>query len=418
MTADQPLRLADHLAQRTATIVGNVVTRIRSEVDFYRSLPDETVNGDVGRIVRRNFEMVVRVIATGAAPTPAELAELEESARDRADEQVPLGAVLDAYQIGAREWLRIVNGLDGGGGAFAEGTLAEIGDRIFRWLRSATGAVIAGYDVDNGIGAPDPRPGHVELLDALLAGDDHTAAADRFHLTVADQYWAVAVTVDPSSDETDDGVSHTVAAARKARRLRRQLDGIGRGEALYSVTACGGVALVPLRSRPATTEADEFGELKGRLEQLAQRMGVRTTCAVDLVRTEEIPSVIPQLQDLVAIARRKSTHRPVVRFDDLAVEFQLSRPTRATRLNAARLDPIADDPVLWRTLETYLDSECNSTSTAESLHVHPNTVQYRLRKISDLTGLNLSRPVDVLTALGAVLAANDRRRVADEDPAR
>ncbi|NNG98988.1 helix-turn-helix domain-containing protein [Gordonia araii NBRC 100433] len=355
---------------------------------------------------------MLRVLRTGQPPSTEELADLIESASNRADEQVPIADVLDAYHVGAKHWWAIIAGLHEDGVEFAEGSLVRLGDLHYEWLRAATAAVITGYDADSIGSQHSPRPGHSELLAALIDGGDYRDVAERFHLTVEPRYWAVAVAVEPNSDETDASVSTTVAAARKVRRLQRQLDGISRGEALYSLTANGGIALLPLRPAPhGTTDEDampDFAELDARLRQLGERMAARTTCAVDLVTAEEVASVVPQLRDLLAIAQRKSPPRPVVRFDDLAIEFQLSRPTRASRLSASRLAPIADDEVLWQTLQCYLDNECSTATTARMLHVHPNTVQYRLRKVSDLTGLNLNRPADVLTALGALLAATPR----------
>jgi hypothetical protein len=44
-----------------------------------------------------------------------------------------------------------------------------------------------------------------------------------------------------------------------------------------------------------------------------------------------------------------------------------------------------------RTLRTYFDSFGNSSIAAELLHIHPNTLRYRLRRISDLAGVDLER---------------------------
>jgi DNA-binding PucR family transcriptional regulator len=52
------------------------------------------------------------------------------------------------------------------------------------------------------------------------------------------------------------------------------------------------------------------------------------------------------------------------------------------------------------TLRTYLDSDLDVSRTAEALYVHPNTVRYRLRRISELTGLDaqsFSGLVELLT---------------------
>lgn len=44
---------------------------------------------------------------------------------------------------------------------------------------------------------------------------------------------------------------------------------------------------------------------------------------------------------------------------------------------------------LWRTLSMYLMKEQNQTDTAKALHIHINTLKYRLRRIREITGLTL-----------------------------
>ena len=47
---------------------------------------------------------------------------------------------------------------------------------------------------------------------------------------------------------------------------------------------------------------------------------------------------------------------------------------------------------LLETLEIFLDCQLDRRTAAERLHVHPNTLDYRLRRAEELTGLRLSRP--------------------------
>jgi DNA-binding PucR family transcriptional regulator len=66
--------------------------------------------------------------------------------------------------------------------------------------------------------------------------------------------------------------------------------------------------------------------------------------------------------------------------------------------------PLESDSAVLETLESFIDSGFDRAATARQLHVHPNTVVYRLRKASSLTGLDLSSPKDlvrVTMALGA-----------------
>jgi len=65
------------------------------------------------------------------------------------------------------------------------------------------------------------------------------------------------------------------------------------------------------------------------------------------------------------------------------------------------------DPVLADTLGTYLDGFGDIAAVAQRLHVHPNTVRYRIRRIEKLLSTSLSDPEDRLVlALG--LRATER----------
>jgi DNA-binding PucR family transcriptional regulator len=48
---------------------------------------------------------------------------------------------------------------------------------------------------------------------------------------------------------------------------------------------------------------------------------------------------------------------------------------------------------LFRTLEAYLDAGGNGVSTAEHLHIHRSTLNYRLQRITQLSGLKLEDPL-------------------------
>ena len=60
---------------------------------------------------------------------------------------------------------------------------------------------------------------------------------------------------------------------------------------------------------------------------------------------------------------------------------------------------------LYRTITTYLD--CGSIKdSAEALHCHRNTVLNRLRHLTELTGLDITRPKDAARVLLALHRTN------------
>ena len=90
-----------------------------------------------------------------------------------------------------------------------------------------------------------------------------------------------------------------------------------------------------------------------------------------------------------------------LRFDDEPIAVLLvSAPDAslsvARRILGRVLDlPDGDRILLIDTMRIWL-AEAGSTSTAASrLHVHRNTVRYRLRRIEELTGRSLTKPRDL-----------------------
>jgi DNA-binding PucR family transcriptional regulator len=67
----------------------------------------------------------------------------------------------------------------------------------------------------------------------------------------------------------------------------------------------------------------------------------------------------------------------------------------------------AHDPALVQTLRAYLDSFGDIAATAAQLHVHPNTVRYRARRIETLLSTSLADP-DVRLLLSLGLRATER----------
>ena len=96
--------------------------------------------------------------------------------------------------------------------------------------------------------------------------------------------------------------------------------------------------------------------------------------------------------------------------DSLAELLRGIPPEVTAAFHARLLAPLAahdrDNGVsLLGTLAVFLDHDGSWARTAESLHVHVNTVHYRIRRIEDLTGRNLARLQDRLDLRAALLCA-------------
>ena len=96
--------------------------------------------------------------------------------------------------------------------------------------------------------------------------------------------------------------------------------------------------------------------------------------------------------------------RPVAA-DDLLPERALAGDGVARARLVAAIAPLASAPELRRTLEVYVEGGGALEACARALFVHPNTVRYRLRRVSEITHLDPADPRDALVLRTAVVVA-------------
>ncbi|WP_082945022.1 helix-turn-helix domain-containing protein [Mycobacterium sp. 852013-50091_SCH5140682] len=385
-------QLADRLAQRTQALTVEAVQALCARIPAYRTLPDEAVRGDVTAIIRRNLELIWSSLRTGCEPDPVALADLTASAARRADERIPLSDILRAYHIGAEQlWVAISTHVkDVDLLAYAAGTLQA-------HLRAATAAVLAGYGAEQ-TPTYDDHVAKQALLTALVSGTNPNSTAAQLGLPIASCYWVVVLSVAGHPDENLPEVDQDVVLCRKARRLQRELNRLARGRALCDVTASGGIALVP-SSSDVTVD-----RLREHLLSIEKAVGAPLVAALAPSTTAAVPTTLAETRELLAVARGHGRQHGVVTLEDIAVEYQLSRPSVAHTVLVEIVRPLFDHDSVMETFAAYLDCGCDRAVAAQQLNVHTNTVGYRLRKVTTLTGLDLTAPRDIVRATAALAA--------------
>ncbi|MGC6389826.1 CdaR family transcriptional regulator [Ewingella sp. S1.OA.A_B6] len=74
----------------------------------------------------------------------------------------------------------------------------------------------------------------------------------------------------------------------------------------------------------------------------------------------------------------------------------------------ARLKSMDNNGLLRRTLSSWFNNNVHPTATSKALYIHRNTLEYRLNRISELTGLDLGNFDDRLLLYVALQLDNDR----------
>jgi DNA-binding PucR family transcriptional regulator len=96
-----------------------------------------------------------------------------------------------------------------------------------------------------------------------------------------------------------------------------------------------------------------------------------------------------------AVAGWRGAPRPVLARELLPERALMGDPSAIVALHTDVMGPLADaGPTLIETLDAYLDCGGAIEACARKLFVHPNTVRYRLKRITDFTGRDPTQPRD------------------------
>jgi GAF domain-containing protein len=140
-----------------------------------------------------------------------------------------------------------------------------------------------------------------------------------------------------------------------------------------------------------------------RLREIHTRLTPKHPFAIGLSNRCDGPGSYPngfsEADHAVAAASVVSSEPGVVGFDDLGAYkylLQVSQEGRVRDRRGEALQQLADydrrhRSQLLPTLEEYLRRRGNIAAAASTLYVHPNTLRQRLRRIHDLTGLDVAR---------------------------
>ncbi|MFF5259062.1 PucR family transcriptional regulator [Actinomadura viridis] len=190
-------------------------------------------------------------------------------------------------------------------------------------------------------------------------------------------------------------VSATAGGGLRPGELRTVLAEVLPGRPLIGLLGDEAIALVPSVPDLAPALRDALSVLSPGLPDLAA--GVSKPAAAG-----ELRGAVEEARYARRLATARTGPVRVVGHDELATHVLLlaSVPDDVRQMFRERLlDPLVTydeehKADLVRTLETFLQQSGSWTRCAERLHLHVNSVRYRIQRIEDLTGRDLSRLED------------------------
>lgn len=374
------------------------------EIPLYAMLPREQLEGEIADITAQNLRLFFQFLRSNQRLADADLVEIRSSAARRAEERVPLDAVLAAYHLGGRlGWQAIVDSAEPG----EREVLIVVAGRVLEFVQQVTGAVASAYLEERQSIYGEERDALRAVASALLAGEPADKLASRVGLSVAPSYVVLEVSIGEHPDEQEQGVGGAVAARRKLRRVQGRLERWVGEPVLGLLEPAGGPVLI------ATTPEDSDKLVAGMSEliaELADAAGAPVSAGVAVALSiRDVVGASRQAGDVLALAGGLGRGSGAYTLGDVLLEYQLSRPSDALPALGTLLEPLDRNPDLVLTLETYLGHDLDRRGTAAVLHVHPNTLDYRLRRVVELTGIDPATTRG-LQLIGAALAARRLRR--------
>ncbi len=389
------------------TLADEIIAAIGEGVPDYA----QPLEGEFGRNVRVGVEEALRQFVS--------LIEAPEAGRGAGHEiYVGLGrgemragrsldALLSAYRLGARvAWRRFAAAGERAG--LSPRTLYLLAESIFAYIDELSGDSIEGYASEQAAAAGAVQRRRQRLVRLLIQEPPAPAAVEA---AAVEAGWplppllAVAIVEGIEADRVARRVAPDVLVApvaATASSAPARLDGGGPGQAPAGESGAdpGTPPPRPLVADPGVALVVPDPIAPGRRRQLEATLRDRRAALGPALPWPEAQVSFARARDLLRLAREGAlaADGELLVADEHGLALLMGADRRLAHDLAARvLAPLADESGrsyerLVTTLSAWLRHRGRTEEVARSLHVHPQTVRYRLSRLRDLFGERLDDP--------------------------
>jgi hypothetical protein len=412
-----PPEAVSWLTPELESLADEITTAIVAEVPQYARPDDESY----ARMVRQaawdavhGFVIRIASPATEGDTTARDAAEkmFRDIGRVEAARGHSLDALHAALRVGARVTWQRLRDANGRGTADVE-VLAQVGEAVFRRLDDLAAASSAGHAQARAELAGEAERLRRRLLDVLVSAPPAppravAALAREAGWRLPRRVAAVAVAALPPSALPPPALPPDVLvdlARRDPRLLIPDPDGPGRRRQLEAqlrgwLAPAPGPACSPGSPGPAATTGGAWGLAAVGpavpLERASDSLRWARQ-AIDLA-ARGIGGIGPKPGSPGSVINGSVINGGVIHCDDHLTTLVLLADAELAALLArqalAPLRQLRPDAAsrLAETLLAWLESADNAETAARRLHVHPQTVRYRLRQVTELFGEALDEP--------------------------
>jgi sugar diacid utilization regulator len=376
-------RVLTALELREDELAEAMLGAILGEIGSYDRPGGEALPADVREHCRLHVDLLMRSLRAGRGPDRSDLTFARDAAARRVHQGIPLDGLLQAFRVGHRTlWQAIVD--EAATSPAGREAAIRLAGEAMEYIDLASTHVAEAYLRESGQLAELIQRRRRDLLENLLAGrlpDD--AETETLGLGLErDADFLVAVASLDEAAEADDR-----ALAQAANSIAASIG----SRALVVVRQDEVAAVLPLsgKSPAAVGVALDVARVSAERDYgIRMLIGVSGVC-------RGLAEVGQRYLEAHQALRRSNPERPIVSLSELSpFEHLVASADRSTRrsiaMEATSLTENGNG-ALMETLRAYLDADLDVARTAELLYVHPNTVRYRLRRVSELTGLDTQR---------------------------
>ncbi|GAF48786.1 MULTISPECIES: PucR family transcriptional regulator [Rhodococcus] len=349
-------------------------------------VPDH-LHRESAHTVRSMLDVCLRSVVEDSIDIAETMRESIERGTERVSEGLPLREYMRCWQTAfdvLAEALESEWGRDHETFWFVLGRARRTNDRILRDVASA-------YEIHARelVAAQDHN--HAPIIDAVLRGDDWIF--DDPELVPAQPVVLFLDIGDVPGEKSGDAHARSVAVKRKVRRLRAQLARELPGLWLTDIRPNSGRLLM----HPPSIDLDSL------VADLEKASGARVTAGIDeAAGVGDLPRAGRTAREVLEVGLRCGLTGRAIRIDDVALEHHFAHASASLGVLMDRCSGLRNRPELVQTLRVYLACNQDRRGTADTLFVHPNTVDNRLNRVRELTGLDVHVTNDLLTLAVAV----------------
>ncbi len=382
-------------------VTAHLAAYFKSRMGPRAGLSGNSIDENITQVSRSCLILVRETLDRRAVPDAAEFDAIREVTARWAHDATPLTMVLRGHHEAVRMAFGLVSTT---AQSHDVEELRTAGDLMLGLLNAITTEVTETYVAGQCHTADMGRSNAQNLASALLAGRSSRAMARHAGRPIADAYQVVALAIPDRPEEDVPAAASTARLHCTVCALQSAVDEVFASRGLALLSAKGGTLLVALGPGVTTPVCPTT------MDRLATAAGIPLTATVITSNIDQVPEAADQAHELLSLVQTANRAPGLYQPSDLDIEYQVTRGGPVTRRIATLLDPLLSHPGLLDTVRTYLATDMDRQSTARQMRIHPNTVDNRLRRITELTSLDLATSSGICRATIALLAYEHRHR--------